>query len=192
MVKYCCLFFLGLASWSFGQSAPIQAEAAPYGLGEQQLSEAQIQGFQNLGHQKLKDFEELGQLIAAPDQPAPFQEQAREMILDLVESEQTTLVIFNLEKSSFLPIQVSEYLQALASGSSAIRAIQWDIQQVESGARQAGEVLRWSVLVGLKKPNSDEVTLCQVQMKAVRGFQQIGGYGRISWQTFIEGMELIP
>jgi len=192
MVKYLCLFFLGMASWSFGQSAPVQVEQAPYGLGEEALSDAQIQGFQNLGRQKLTDFQELGQLLADPEQPAPFKEQALKMLAALAEAETTELIVYDRVKAAFVTMPLGDYGPALSNATAQIEPIQFIIQEVATDARQTGEVLRWSVLVGLKEPDADTTTFCRIQMKAVRAFQQAGGYGRISWQTVIEGMELVP
>ncbi|MCB0643320.1 MAG: hypothetical protein KDC44_16840 [Phaeodactylibacter sp.] len=191
-VTILCLLF---QTATFAQAAPSvqeSAPSAPFELGTVQLTAPQIQAFQQRGGQKLNDFQELGILSADTSLAADFRAQAHKMLLELFETTDEKLFVFDKREQTLVAISAQQYADQLLAAAPNIQALRFEWSDQPGPGLQTDNQLYWTQQATVLVEGHDQALHCQIQLVAIRAFRQTGTYGQISWKTYIKGMSLLP
>lgn len=192
---FATLLLLLLNAGLFAQAAPnVQeaAPAAPFELGTVTLTAPQIEAFKERGLQKLQDFQELSLLLADTSLAYDFRTQAYDMLLELFETNQEELLVYDESKQTLVIHSPLQYADQLREGKPHIQPLRFEYLHTDEASFQTDNHLFWTQSVRLLTDNPALSAHCQIQLVAIRAFRQTGTYGQISWKTYIKNFILLP
>ena len=156
------------------------------------MTTAQIEAFQLRGLQKVKDFEELSQLLADPTLDVEFRREAKTMLLEIFETLDQTLYAYSKQEEAFKQLTISEYADLLLQTPDQIKIMRFEYADQPGMALQGDNQLDWTHQANIYFSDTDTPFSCQIQFRAIRAFRQTGAYGQISWKTFLTKITLLP